>query len=102
MPGSPLFPAAPAVAFGLGAATVVGIPDGPTTNREASSASGIRGSGSGGTLTALMIATAFRALTSASTMAASTGTLGSEAALIFGRTGLAGAKDNFGLSTGSR
>src|SRR5207245_3063201 len=91
----------PPVASDAVAATVVAAPDGPTTNREASSASGITGSGSGGTLTALIIATAFRTLTSGSMVTANTGTLGSEADLIFGSTGFTGASDNFGLSLGN-
>jgi len=81
--------------------TAVASLDGPTTNLAASSASGMTGTGWGGTLTALIIATAFGALTSGSVVAANTGKLGSEVVMIFGNTGLAGASDNFGMPMGN-
>ena len=91
----------PPAAPGVAPATVVPALDGPTTNREASSASGTMGAGSRGTLTALMITTAFCVLMSGSIEPANTGALGSLVAVLFGTTGFVVASDNFGLSLGT-
>src|SRR5882762_4455162 len=75
-------------------------PDGPTTNREDSSPSGITGRNSGGTLTALMTTAAFGVGIAGRTDAANRGELDWEAVSAFGgAAGSAEATANFGAST---
>src|SRR6266478_3086393 len=89
------------VASGEVPATLVASLDGPTTNRELSSRSGITGSGSGGTVTALITTSAFGAVIPWPAFTVNTGKVGSEVTFVFGSTGFAEVSDSLGLSMGS-